>query len=226
MTRRTVLMACLLARLAPEAGAAEQAQTAEKGKNAAAEQIRRLIPRAAGVPMAVFEKIARSPTTPKLSDFDDQALTIALLFEPPVQTKAARKEFRSLRDPAAMAKPAELAQEIAGPRWITGSKIARKLLRPYATMIHADRITGVTCKVEGEQATGTVAFRVPKLYEGKIPYVARRKDGDWRIVEFRLPCHGFRVVRDAEGKWKREELKPTGANPEPDEPARDGTRRG
>ena len=206
MTRCVSLLVCLLAIPSSGAGAAETAQPTEAGQNAAAAaQIRKLIPRAAGMPAAVFEKIATMSRMPKPSDFDDQPLTIVLLFSRPVQTEAARKEFRYL-DTAGLPKPAALAEEIAGPRWATRSKIARALLQPYATAIHANRITAVACQVEGDRATGTVSFRVPKLYEGNIPYVARRQGDAWQIVEFRLPGHGFRVVRDAKGKWKREEL--------------------
>jgi len=213
MTPCVFLLVCLLAIPSAGAGAAQPAQSAETGQNAAAAaQIQRLIPRAAGMPAAVFEKIARMSRMPRPSDFDDQPLTIVLLFSPPARSEAARKEFRYL-DTAGLPKPAKLAQEIAGSRWATRSKIARALLRPYATMIHANRITSVTCKVEGDRATGAVSFRVPELYEGRIPYVARRKGEAWQIVEFRLPGHGFRVLRDAKGKWKREELKPKGGGP-------------
>ena len=42
------------------------------------------------------------------------------------------------------------------------------------TLVHADRIRGVTCEVKGDTATGTVSYEVPKLYRGKFNYVAQR----------------------------------------------------
>ena len=75
--------------------------------------------------------------------------------------------------------------------------------RGPVTFIHADRITDCSCKVDGDQATGTVTFKVPKLYQGKVDYMARRTDDKWQIVEFAMPGRDIHVVRGDDGKWKK-----------------------
>jgi len=75
--------------------------------------------------------------------------------------------------------------------------------RGPVTFIHADRITDCSCKVDGDQATGTVTFKVPKLYQGKVDYMARRTDDKWQIVEFTMPGRDIHVVRGDDGNWKK-----------------------
>jgi hypothetical protein len=68
-------------------------------------------------------------------------------------------------------------------------------------MIHADRITDCTCTVDGDTATGTVSFMVPKLYQGQVNYVARRREGKWKIEEFIMPLHKIHIAVADNGKW-------------------------
>jgi hypothetical protein len=97
-------------------------------------------------------------------------------------------------------KPARIAQEI-----YRGTRQPDGTIAPQGsvTFLHADRITGCSCKVDGDTATGTVAFEVPELYRGKVDYVAVRKDDSWQIREFIMSAYGIHLVRDAEGKWKK-----------------------
>jgi hypothetical protein len=101
------------------------------------------------------------------------------------------------------AKPSSLADELARQVRIGPVRVPT----PYATAIHADRITDFSCTVEGDRATGTVAFRVPKLYEGDVEYVARRTAEGWRVEAFGLPRAGLRVVRTAKGLWKMKPIE-------------------
>ena len=74
-------------------------------------------------------------------------------------------------------------------------------------MIHADRITGCTCEVQGDTATGVVSYKVPKLYQGQIEYVAKRKGDTWEITEFIMPVRKIHVVRSKKGAWELKEGK-------------------
>ena len=40
-----------------------------------------------------------------------------------------------------------------------------------------------------------------KVYEGKVEYTARKKDGKWRIEEVRLPDVKVTTTLGADGKW-------------------------
>ena len=71
------------------------------------------------------------------------------------------------------------------------------------TMIHADRIQEVTCKVDGDTARGTIKYEVPKLYAGQVDYVARKSDDRWTITEFHLPAHDIHLSRSESGAWRK-----------------------
>jgi hypothetical protein len=153
------------------------------------DEIRKLIPAAAAMSLKDFDKLATSATTPKPSDLQQKTLTLMLLTVKAATTdEKALEEFRYLNG---VPKPSQLAKEIT--RFVYGRGRFRIALGPV-TMIHADRITDCTCNVEGDKATGRVSFRVPNLFEGKVNYVARRREGKWRIEEFFMPAHQIHIA--------------------------------
>jgi hypothetical protein len=156
------------------------------------EEVKKLIPGAAAMLRADFEKLAKSPTAPKADDVADKSLTLMLLsLRPPEQpTEGQKAEFAFLTE--RVPPPSKLAAEIYRGRFS---------LAP-ATFIHANRITEITCEVAGDKATGAVSFKVPELYQGKVSYVAQRKETGWQITEFSMPAHGIQVVRGENGMWQ------------------------
>lgn len=180
--------------------AVSAADTRPEAKPAA--QIRKLVPSAAGMSRAAFENLARAAAPPRLEQFENQSLTAFLLHRDFAGKKPERKHLRWTN--TGPANPASLANEIArpAPKWLAA-------LAPPATVIHADRITKLTCTVDGDRATGTVWFRVPDLYEGDVDYVARWHGEAWGITEFLLPGYKARLVRNDKGLWRHEPLKPT-----------------
>ena len=81
-------------------------------------------------------------------------------------------------------------------------ELSRSRYLGYYSMIHADRITDFTCELDGDAAKGSVSFKVPGLWAGKVQYAAERVDGRWRITEFQMPIHRWRFVRSEAGRWK------------------------
>ena len=203
MTRRlrrtTILWASAL--LAGAAGAVAAEPDPKKPEPTVAQQIRQQIPAASAMSRKEFERLASMPAVPKPSEFSDQSLTLVLMFSGPYPKQGGR-HFHSL--PEGVAKPYELAAEM---HRTTGIGKLRIPLGP-CTLIHADRITDLTCTVDGDTAKGTVSFRVPKLYEGKVDYEAHRRGEVWRIETFLLPGYGQKVVRGEKGPWKAVELEP------------------
>jgi len=49
-----------------------------------------------------------------------------------------------------------------------------------------------------------------------VEYSARRVDGSWRLEEFRLPSYKVKVVRKADGNWKKETLAAAARQPAAD----------
>jgi len=204
-----VVATLLLASSWHSSSAAEKPEGEALGVDAAvASQLRELIPRASGLPSALFKKIAQTTVQvdPEFLRQSGSGETLTVLFLTkgfPKPLEGGRNHFRLAEGRGAL-NPAALARELCrehrlGPLVFTA---------PYATMIHADRITKLTCTVEGEKASGTVVFQAPGLYEGDVDYVAERADGQWRITEFLLPGYGLKTVRTGKGAWEARELKP------------------
>jgi hypothetical protein len=159
-------------------------------------EIRKLVPAAAAMPRDDLKKLATSDA-PMPADFESQNLTLTLLSLPLTDDKRLLAEFRYLGD--GPPRPSKLAAEISRQ---VGAGSFSVPLGP-ATMIHADRIKDVTCKVAGDAARGTIKFEVPELYAGQIDYLARKADDRWQIVEFHLPARDIHLALDERGVWKR-----------------------
>jgi len=199
LTALFLTTACLLP-FATGLRAAEQ-QPPSTGKpeqqSTDAQQIRQLIPAASGMDPRVMQHLATA-AAPNADAIEQKSLTLMMLtLAPKADNEKAKEGFEFLGDEG-MANPADLARELSrGSLRIGGTT----LVQGPVTFIHADRITKFTCDIEGETAKGTVSFEVPKLYRGKVDYVAHRKNDAWRIDEFIVPAYGIHIVRDAKGKW-------------------------
>lgn len=180
--------------------AAEEPESKPPPVEVAAE-IKGLIPEASAMAREEMEKLATSPTAPRASDLDNKTLTFIFFTLKPKEHAEAKEQLQFLTsDP----KPADLVREVCRAGMRDG-----KVTVPSGpmTFIHTDRITDFTCNVEGETAKGTVSFMVPDLYQGKVDYIAKRADGNWRIEEFILPAYDIYIVRNAEGTWGRLSLE-------------------
>jgi RNA polymerase sigma factor (sigma-70 family) len=175
----------------------------------AAALIKELIPRASGSSVADWKRLATPGEAPTLEKMENQSLTMVLLALDfaEAEKEPAWRDFRYLQEVPAPHKLAESA--------------SRSQAKGYGTFIQPDFITGLTCRVKGDVATGTVSFRGlyfrvrdlrdlfakgEPLYEGRVGYTARRVEDCWRIEEFRLPNYKLKVVRKSDGNWKKDSL--------------------
>jgi len=159
---------------------------------------RELIPEAAGIAADDLRKLAEAATATKVTPSNGESLTwLILTYAPDPKGLPKEPSFRLFLDPAgpAAVDPAALAAAVTGPKDKDGKT------KPYGSVIHAEYITDCTCKTDGDTATGTVTFKAEKAYEGKVEYVARKKDGKWRIEEFHIPDMKIHTVLGADGKW-------------------------
>ncbi len=158
--------------------------------------IRALIPASSAMSKKDFDRLAML-AAPALAQFDDKSLTVVMLMQMGKRSddKEKQKEFQLLGEGAA--RPDVLAGEISRPVRIGGLTISKGPI----TIIHADRITDFTCRIKDNTATGTVSFKLPKICQGKVRYVARRTGDTWRIEEFIMPAHKIHVIRNPKGKW-------------------------
>lgn len=154
-----------------------------------AAQARKLIPEAAGVPSKELQDIFQAPNPGALQPKNGDSLTWAVLH---LQPAAAAKSFQFTDE---VPNPAKLAQAVSGPKRLDGS------FRAVATVIQPEYITDCTAKVDGDAATGVVTFKADGAYQGAVEYTARKKDGAWRVEEFRLPDLKVTLTLGADGKW-------------------------
>jgi hypothetical protein len=156
---------------------------------------RALIPAAAGMPAAELAKVAADPVpgADRFRPSNGDSLTwLVLNHAPPADAAKAPQSFRFLEE---FPNPAKIAQAIAGPKDVFGKH------RATATLIQPEYVTDCTVTADGDTATGTVAFTAPGVYEGRAEFTARRRDGAWRVEEFRLPDAKIATARGADGKW-------------------------
>lgn len=158
-----------------------------------AEKARELIPDAAGMPAEELQKLSSDPVIGKFKPSKGDSLTWwVLTYSPGPDSPKNPTSFRFLGETV---NPAAFASALTGPKGKDGKP------RKYASVIHPEYITDCTVKVDGETATGVVTFKAEKVYEGKVEYSARRKKGEWRIVEFRLPDYKVTLARGDDDKW-------------------------
>lgn len=165
---------------------------------AAAQQ---LIPEAASMSNADFEKVAGINPDPDTIEnpqanpdaIENKSLTLILLTLNPMkesyQNEAVLEDFNYPTNNA-IPETGEIADVIY-----------KSKPKGYATFLQPDLITHCTCNTEGETASGFVMFNAPDLYSGKVRFVARRNEGSWQIEEFHLPNYGITTVLKTDGKW-------------------------
>lgn len=158
------------------------------------EQIVSLLPEASGIPNSELLELASNLRGPDMDDVTGVPLSIILLLADPSLVPEAKREqaageFRYLTE--GKPKPADIVRAVSLHQE-----------RGYATFLQPEYIKDVTVSVSENSANGTVTFEAPDLFAGKVHYVARRKNGEWRIEEFHLPAYQARIHRDDDGIWQ------------------------
>jgi hypothetical protein len=171
------------------------AATARADDELTPDKAKELIPAASGFPVEELQERMTATKPSNQAPSNGESLTWLILDR--VASLDAPKNSTSFRFLGDKVQPAAFATALAGPK----PKDKNGKYKGYVTVIRAEHITDCTCKVNGETATGTVTFKVDKVYEGKAEYTARKQDGKWRIEEFRLPDLKITTALSDNGKW-------------------------
>lgn len=164
----------------------------------AIEQIREYITQATAMRRSDFNRMAGMTSAPKPEDFEDKSLTLLLFtYRFPPDEKTEQFQLLSEFPP----KPSELAR-------VLNRGIGRyPLFIPTApvSLLQQDYITDLTCEVEGDRASGVVSFRVPKVFAGKVKYIAEKTATHWHITDLMMSDLDLHLVRGDGGLWKAKE---------------------
>ncbi|MDE0736374.1 MAG: hypothetical protein OSB47_11160 [Pirellulaceae bacterium] len=163
------------------------------GQGLTAEAAQELLPSAASMSSADFEKLASGQTVPGPDSIKNKTLSFVLLTLNPLkasaENQAALEDFNFSSGNA----PPQLSDIAA--------VIYKSKAKGYATFLQPDLITHCTCDSDGDTASGFVTFHAPDLFAGKVEFIARRKQGKWQIEEFHLPNYGIKTVRGDDNQW-------------------------
>ena len=155
---------------------------------------KKLLPQAAGISNADFEALSKNPQ-PSVVKSKSLSLILLALDVP----KITRKNPNAAKDFRYLSSGVPDIGDIADAIWISKKK-------GYASFIQPKYIVDCTCESTTTRAKGVVTFK-NKLYEGRIPFFARKTKEGWLITEFHLPNYNTKVVRGKNGVWKQEDLK-------------------
>jgi biopolymer transport protein ExbD len=132
--------------------------------------IRKLLPVAASASLEAFQAMASSGLATKSYEANGHNLTFLLVD----LHEDSRPDVLNLR------LNIKSAPGAAADALIRGG---------IASVIHDEYITDFECDVKGDEADGEVAFEAKSFWRGRVGFRAERRDGRWRVTEFRLlPC--------------------------------------
>ncbi len=184
MTRFTVILALLVViGCGPAADPAPKTNPASSG-DLTAKQAQPLIHSAAAIPATLLEEVTAAGATVSIWTMSTCPLSILLLSVKVGETEGLRslwKEGDPRLPPDRLRLPAETGR---------------------VTLIPLEGISILEISTEEDHATGTLQFRREGLLEGKGEFDEERADGDWRIVEFRIPAGGAKTTLQEDGSWK------------------------
>jgi serine/threonine protein kinase len=151
------------------------------------EKIKALMPEAAAARLEELDLLGEGGRVPKFEDFDNQSLTMRLLaLRPEENSDLNVMDGVNVMDLVAM--------------------LVKSKKKGYVSCIQPEFITSFNCHVQSDVATGYVWFEAKGFYKGRLQYSARRLEGQWCVVQFRLPIRRLRLDRQPDGKWKQSGL--------------------
>jgi len=167
-------------------------------------EIKKLVPAATAMSNAEYKVTCELTNAPTEELYENKSLTMLILTTLWWESKMYSNMIHPDRT-----KEGEDADAKAEFEWLellipfeALQEIDRGERRPK-TIIHANRITDVTCHVDEDRATGCVSFTVPRICRGKVNYVAVKSDGVWKITEFHMPAHKLDIRKEGD-EWRRE----------------------
>ncbi|GAB5440606.1 MAG: hypothetical protein Fues2KO_09550 [Fuerstiella sp.] len=151
---------------------------------------RQLIPKAASISNEDFRKLQVNPSKTAI---ESQSLSLTLLtLDAGGESPVVADDFRFLVE--GVPKPSVISAAMSQSR-----------SKGYFSMIQPEYIT--ECRIRNstaDSAKGKVTFNAPQLYIGSADFVASKRDGKWRIEQFRLPSRRITVSLREDGKWRYE----------------------
>jgi hypothetical protein len=149
-----------------------------------ADEIRRELPAAAGLPKHVWEALQKKPATiEEMNAKGLGTLTFAALSIP--------------HNP-------EIELDFTLENQVSPTDLINAIGKETVTILQKEYVKEMTCQVDKDVATGVITAEIPKFGKLVANYTARKAQVTWKIVEFKLPKCGMVCARQPDDKWRIE----------------------
>ncbi|MHC4503046.1 MAG: hypothetical protein ACYTFI_07065 [Planctomycetota bacterium] len=167
-----------------------------------ADEIRRLIPAAAGIPEAEWHGFPCNSeplstwmraSWPDPTERDSWPADLEWLLAPDHVRGDLLVQFKE-----AVGAETDL-------HYVMASHIEAAMNRGgFVSLVHLDCISGYECSISGDNASGWFTFGATGLWRGRAEFMAVRGPSGWSITAFRFPSTGRVVYLRADGFWRSE----------------------
>lgn len=155
-------------------------------------ELHRLLSEAAGIPQEEWRKLGASPMP--ADDVTGEPLSFVLLtldtFAAEKQNPKSAEDFKILTK--GVPKPSEFAKAMSN-----------NLTKGYASMIQPAYVNRTKETYAGETLSGNIEFEAEGIYRGKVDFLARWRNGKWRVEQFSLPNYKITIELNSDGQWQR-----------------------
>ncbi len=138
-------------------------------------------------------KLAQRDTPPSPEDIASHNLSVMLCF--------MAQPWNLDQSPDKLDQDLELDSEFPPPPTEYFEGLMKNRVGEKFCVMTPEGIKELTCKIEANQATGTVKFRFAEIFTANVHYTAELKDGAWRATKFWLPAWDIKIDRQQNQNW-------------------------
>lgn len=151
--------------------------------------LQQALPEAASMSPAEFERWLKANEPPPLHSFDNQPLSLLLLYA----------------DPYALDFGGGALHEFSMGRYLDPQQWAaiyqESLPQGFYSALHPRRLIQFDCEVAGQRATGIATYDLGKRVHLALQFTAEMQGDQWIFQQLELPDWGLRTVRQPDGRW-------------------------
>lgn len=159
-----------------------------------------MLSEAAGVPNGQWDSFVRDLSSSSKGVHGEPLSLVLWSLDPQQESISNLTVLKDFQYIGGVPKPGELSGAMSLNRTLGyHSMLQPQYLRGLSFSVKAGDLNAVIIN-------GSVRFQVPGIYAGKVDFKADVNEStDLLITEFNLPNYGIKLIREADGKWKRDQ---------------------